>query len=118
MLQIYIATPRLTGSKAYSKASQVRQEVNSSLEDLPDSFAKMDMYLQSYPKDANIVKASTNLVLAIFKAIENSIKFYTSVQGEIAAEPSTFSANGMPQPREPASQSSQARSTKQSSSRA
>ncbi|KAJ3466703.1 hypothetical protein MRS44_004267 [Fusarium solani] len=69
---------------AYSKASQVRQEVNSSLEDLPDSFAKMDMYLQSYPKDANIVKASTNLVLAIFKAIENSIKFYTSVQAKRA----------------------------------
>ncbi|KAM0424977.1 hypothetical protein ACHAPT_009778 [Fusarium lateritium] len=65
---------------AYSKASQVRQEVNSSLEDLADSFAKMDIFLQSYPKDANIIRASTNLVLAIFKPIENSIKFYTSVQ--------------------------------------
>lgn len=110
--------PRLTVFEAYSKASQVRQEVNSSLEDLPDSFAKMDMYLQSYPKDANIIKASTDLVLAIFKAIENSIKFYTSVQGGIAAKPPTFSANGMLQRREPVWRFSQAHSTKQSSSRA
>lgn len=67
-------------AKTYVKASEVRHEVNSSLESLPDAFVKIDLYLQSYPRDTNIVKASENLVFSIFKAIENSIKFYTSVQ--------------------------------------
>ncbi|XEV04590.1 hypothetical protein FSHL1_009877 [Fusarium sambucinum] len=69
---------------AYSKASEVRDDVVSSLEGLPACFAKIDLYLQSFPKDDNVIKASTDLVLAVFGAVENSIKFYTSVQGNRA----------------------------------
>ncbi|KAF5020732.1 hypothetical protein F66182_7234 [Fusarium sp. NRRL 66182] len=71
-------------AKAYKQASEVREEVKSAFEDLPDLFAKTDFYLHSYPKDANIIEASVNLVLAVFKAIENSIKFYTSTQAKRA----------------------------------
>ncbi|RGP68714.1 hypothetical protein FSPOR_5185 [Fusarium sporotrichioides] len=69
---------------AYSKASEVRDEVVSSLEGLPACFAKIDLYLGSFPQDDNVVKASTDLVLAVFEAVESSIKFYTSVQGQQA----------------------------------
>ncbi|UZP36825.1 hypothetical protein NXS19_004641 [Fusarium pseudograminearum] len=65
---------------AYSKASEVRDEVISSLESLPACFGKIDLYLQTFQKDKNVIKASTDLVAAVFEAVENSIKFYTSVQ--------------------------------------
>lgn len=41
----------------------------------------MDFYLQSYPKDQNIHMACVDLVVAVFKAIEEAIEFYTSAQG-------------------------------------
>ncbi|EKJ77467.1 hypothetical protein FPSE_02340 [Fusarium pseudograminearum CS3096] len=66
--------------EAYSKASEVRDEVTSSLESLPACFAKIDLYLQTFEKDENVIKASTDLVVAVFEAVECSIKFYTSVQ--------------------------------------
>ncbi|KAL6918441.1 hypothetical protein FSST1_009936 [Fusarium sambucinum] len=69
---------------AYSKASEVRDGIICRMEDLPACFAKIDLYLRSFPKDDNVVKASTDLVLAVFEAVENSIKFYTSIQAKRA----------------------------------
>lgn len=63
--------------------SEVREEMTTSFDDLPEAFEKMDFYLQTYPKDENIVSASCSLVCAIFNAIENAIAFYTSHQGKV-----------------------------------
>ncbi|KAI0457387.1 hypothetical protein F5B21DRAFT_93390 [Xylaria acuta] len=65
---------------AYRQAAEVRETVNSGFDDLPEVFAIMDFYLKSYPKDQNILTASVDLVLAIFKAIEEAVGFYTSAQ--------------------------------------
>ena len=42
----------------------------------------MDFYLQMYPDDLVIALASTDLVVAMFKAIENAVIFYTSCRGK------------------------------------
>ncbi|GJC94820.1 hypothetical protein ColKHC_03646 [Colletotrichum higginsianum] len=68
---------------AYRQVSEVREEVTTSFDELPEAFEKMDFYLQTYRKDENIVSASCNLVCAIFRAIENAIAFYTSHQGKV-----------------------------------
>ncbi|WQF76560.1 hypothetical protein CDEST_01574 [Colletotrichum destructivum] len=70
---------------AYRQVSEVREEVTTSFDDLPEAFEKMDFYLQTYRKDENIVSASCNLVCAIFRAIENAIAFYTSHQAKRAS---------------------------------
>ncbi|RYP66421.1 hypothetical protein DL771_007830 [Monosporascus sp. 5C6A] len=69
---------------AYRQAAEVRETVNSGFDDLPEGFARMDFYCKSYRKDQNIFMASVYLVLAIFKAIEEAVKFYTSVQAKHA----------------------------------
>ncbi|TRX87794.1 hypothetical protein FHL15_011316 [Xylaria flabelliformis] len=61
-------------------SSEVRETVNSGFDDLPEVFARIDFYFRSYPMDQNILMASVGLVLAIFKAIEEAIRFYTSSQ--------------------------------------
>ncbi|KAI0468397.1 hypothetical protein F4859DRAFT_490319 [Xylaria cf. heliscus] len=69
---------------AYCQAAEVRETVNSGFDDLPEAFARMDFYFKSYPTDQNILKASVGLVLAIFKAIEEAVGFYTSAQAKRA----------------------------------
>ncbi|KAK7953132.1 hypothetical protein PG988_013826 [Apiospora saccharicola] len=71
---------------AYRQAATVRETVNSGFDDLPETFARMEFYLKSYPKDENIFGALIDLVFAIFKAIEEAICFYTSAQGSLAAK--------------------------------
>ncbi|KAK7994754.1 hypothetical protein PG990_013527 [Apiospora arundinis] len=71
---------------AYYQAAAVRETVNSGFDDLPDTFIRMDFYLKTYPKDENILRASIDLVLAIFKAIEEAVKFYTSPQAKHAGQ--------------------------------
>lgn len=81
--------------KAYRQASEVRETVNTGFDDLPEVFIRIDFYFQSYPRDSNIFMASVELVLVIFKAIEEAVRFYTSPQGtsvqslliNIASEP-------------------------------
>ncbi|MBE3049088.1 hypothetical protein IMZ48_42625 [Candidatus Bathyarchaeota archaeon] len=46
----------------------------------------MDFYLQEYPDDQVIASASVDLVVAMFKAIENVVIFYTSSKGEFRLE--------------------------------
>lgn len=86
--------------KAYGQTVEAREEINSSLDDLPGSFANIDFSLRSYPEDRNIEEASVNLVLSILKAVEKSIKFYTSVQGELLH--SDQSSSPFPSPPPPA----------------
>jgi hypothetical protein len=71
----------LTARQAYGQTVETREEINSSLDELPGSFANIDFSLRSYVEDRNIEKASVDLVLAILKSVEKSIKFYTSTQG-------------------------------------
>ncbi|KAK8001000.1 hypothetical protein PG991_013222 [Apiospora marii] len=66
---------------AYRQAATVRDTVHSGFDDLPETFGRMEFYLKSYPKDQNILEALIDLVLAIFKAVEEAIRFYTSAQG-------------------------------------
>ncbi|KAI0872212.1 hypothetical protein GGS24DRAFT_468408 [Hypoxylon argillaceum] len=65
---------------AYRQASEVRETVNTGFDDLPEVFTRIDFYFQSYPRDSNIFMASVELVLVIFKAIEEAVRFYTSPQ--------------------------------------
>ncbi|KAK8118089.1 uncharacterized protein PG998_006370 [Apiospora kogelbergensis] len=69
---------------AYRQAASVRETVNSGFDDLPETFVTMDFNLKAYPKDGNILAASIDLVLAIFKAIEEAVRFYTSAQAKHA----------------------------------
>ncbi|KAK7423574.1 hypothetical protein QQX98_001032 [Neonectria punicea] len=71
-------------SDAYRQTAEVRETVNSEFDDLPDSFATMSFYFEAYPDDESIVVASVDLVFAIFKAIEEAVKFYTSIQAKRA----------------------------------
>ncbi|KAK6857868.1 hypothetical protein PG995_005567 [Apiospora arundinis] len=71
---------------AYCQAAAVRETVNSGFDDLPETFVRVDFYLKTYPKDDNILKASIDLVLAIFKAIEEAVRFYTSPQAKHAGQ--------------------------------
>ncbi|KAI1748401.1 hypothetical protein F4782DRAFT_534505 [Xylaria castorea] len=69
---------------AYRQAAEVRETVNSGFDDIPEVFARMDFYFKSYPKDQNILMASVGLVLTIFKAVEEAVRFYTSAQAKHA----------------------------------
>ena len=61
--------------------TETRSKANSGFDDLPVSLGTMDFYLQMYPDDPVIIEASVNLVVAMFKAIENSVAFYTGHKG-------------------------------------
>ncbi|KAK8054512.1 hypothetical protein PG994_009579 [Apiospora phragmitis] len=69
---------------AYRQAATVRETVHSGFDDLPETFVRIEFYMKSYPKDENILAVSIDLVLAIFKAIEEAIGFYTSAQAKHA----------------------------------
>jgi hypothetical protein len=68
--------------EAYAQASETRETATSSLNDLTVSFEIIDLSFRSYPEDENILQCSISLVLAVFKAIEAAVKFYTSSQGK------------------------------------
>ncbi|KAJ8110804.1 hypothetical protein ONZ43_g5783 [Nemania bipapillata] len=67
---------------AYCQAAEIRETVNTGFDDLPEAFARIEFYFNSFAKDRNIFIASVELVLYIFKAIEEAIRFYTSTQGK------------------------------------
>ncbi|EFX02414.1 hypothetical protein CMQ_2463 [Grosmannia clavigera kw1407] len=67
---------------AVKVASEVRKEVNSfDGEKLDQLFADIEVFLGTYPKDENIKKASVDLVVAILKAVEDAIGFFTKHSG-------------------------------------
>jgi hypothetical protein len=59
----------------------VREAVITGFDDLPTHFATADFLFGNYAKDSNIVRASVVFVLAVFKAVEEAVLFYTSKQG-------------------------------------
>ncbi|KAF6807172.1 hypothetical protein CSOJ01_08360 [Colletotrichum sojae] len=69
---------------AYRQVAEVREEVTTSFDDLPEVFEKLDFYISTYPKDQNIITASKNLVRATFIAVENAVAFYISPQAKRA----------------------------------
>ncbi|KAI1130784.1 hypothetical protein F5Y10DRAFT_234803 [Nemania abortiva] len=69
---------------AYRQAAEVRETVNTGFDDLPEVFAKIDFYFKSYPDDRNISIICVDLVLTIFRAIEEAVIFYTSAQAKRA----------------------------------
>ncbi|KAI0100560.1 hypothetical protein GGR51DRAFT_532420 [Nemania sp. FL0031] len=69
---------------AYCQAAEVRETVNTGFDDLPEVFARIEFYFKSYPDDGNISIVSVDLALAIFKAIEEAVIFYTSAQAKRA----------------------------------
>ncbi|KAK1993592.1 hypothetical protein LX36DRAFT_661366 [Colletotrichum falcatum] len=69
---------------AYRQASEVREELATSFDELPEAFENMEFYRQTYREDENIASASCNLVCAVLTAIENAVAFYTSHQAKRA----------------------------------
>jgi hypothetical protein len=59
----------------------VREAVITGFDDLPTHFATTDFLFGNYVEDSNIVRASVAFVLAVFKAVEEAVLFYTSKQG-------------------------------------
>ncbi|KAF4865650.1 hypothetical protein CGCSCA1_v013898 [Colletotrichum siamense] len=50
---------------AYQKATEVREEMQTSFENLAEVFEEIDFSMRTYPKDQNIVAASTRLICTI-----------------------------------------------------
>ncbi|KAK2054093.1 hypothetical protein LY76DRAFT_597262 [Colletotrichum caudatum] len=86
--EVDIAKPVIGAIKvvldAYRQVSEVREEVTTSFDELPEAFENIEFYLQTYGEDENIALASCNLVCAVLNAIEHAIAFYTSHQAKRA----------------------------------
>ncbi|TGO71995.1 hypothetical protein BELL_0504g00070 [Botrytis elliptica] len=69
-------------NQAYQNAMKVREVINDGFDDLSTgiAFIDIDFYVTQFPNDPNIIKASEDLVLAIFKAVEHAIGFYIGHQ--------------------------------------
>ncbi|KAF2684959.1 hypothetical protein K458DRAFT_366444 [Lentithecium fluviatile CBS 122367] len=64
----------------FQVASNARQEITATFEEgsLEDIFAKIEVFVATFPKDENITSASVNLLACILKAIEEGIAFFLS----------------------------------------
>ncbi|KAK2033096.1 hypothetical protein LX32DRAFT_130447 [Colletotrichum zoysiae] len=86
--EVDIAKPVIGAIKvvldAYRQVSEVREEVTTSFDELPEAFENIEFYLQTYGDDENIASASCHLVCAILNAIEHAIAFYISHQAKRA----------------------------------
>ncbi|RAL59788.1 hypothetical protein DID88_000417 [Monilinia fructigena] len=86
-----IASPIVAAVKvllgAYQNAAKVRELINDGFDDLSTgtAFIDIDFYVTQFPNDPNIFKASQDLVLAIFKAVEHAIGFYVGHQSKDAS---------------------------------
>ncbi|KFA78914.1 hypothetical protein S40288_11393 [Stachybotrys chartarum IBT 40288] len=69
---------------AYRQVSQTREELETSFEDLPEVFEKINFYVPTFPDDTNITKASSKLFRSVLVAIESAIAFYTGHQAKRA----------------------------------
>ncbi len=50
--------------------------MQSAFDDLDMMFSEIELFLQAFPDDENIVKASVDLIMATFSAIEAVIGFF------------------------------------------
>ncbi|KAK1762140.1 hypothetical protein QBC33DRAFT_581943 [Phialemonium atrogriseum] len=83
-----VATPvlgvvNLLMTYAWKEAAKVRDQVSTEIDKLGKGvlFANMRQYYETFKDDQNIINASVNLLLTIFKALEGAIGFYISQQG-------------------------------------
>lgn len=79
-----VCSKHLTMMKILQTASKIRQLVRTSFEDdaLEKSFAKVEIYLATFPQDENIEIASVALIACVLKAVELSIAFLLSSTGK------------------------------------
>ncbi|KAK3987004.1 hypothetical protein QBC44DRAFT_352083 [Cladorrhinum sp. PSN332] len=63
--------------EAVKKAAEIRKVIEGSFDDLDFMFSEIELYLQTYPDDKNIETASTDIVVAVFAAIESVVGFLT-----------------------------------------
>ncbi|RCI10014.1 hypothetical protein L249_8697 [Ophiocordyceps polyrhachis-furcata BCC 54312] len=79
-----VASPVVGGIKvlleAYKRAADFRREIDTEFDDLSDAFVDIEFNVTRFPGDENIIAASEKLLLAILKAIEHTICFYTAYQ--------------------------------------
>jgi len=73
----------LRSVKAAKKTTGMRREVSLALEELDQNFEDVEAYAVIFPSNENIVRASLNLLVAMFKAIENLIGYFIKNKGEI-----------------------------------
>ena len=76
--------PRIINDiKIVQTAANFRQLVRGSFEEnaLEKSFAKVEIYLATFPGDENIERASVSLIACILKAVELAIAFLLSSTG-------------------------------------
>lgn len=69
--------------KTVQIAANLRELVQASFEEnaLEKSFAKVEVYLATFPGDENIERASVSLIACILKAVELAIAFLLSSTG-------------------------------------
>jgi hypothetical protein len=70
----------------------VRKKVTETFDTdgMEKAFGDAELFLALFPKDENIKKASTELVVATFKAVEDTIGFFIRRSGVYSALPSQF----------------------------
>ncbi|EXJ72273.1 uncharacterized protein A1O5_04777 [Cladophialophora psammophila CBS 110553] len=62
--------------EAVQKAAEVRKEMQCAFDDIDIMFSEIELFLQAFPGDENIVQASVELIMATFSAIEAVIGFF------------------------------------------
>jgi hypothetical protein len=62
-------------------AAKVRETVLESLNDLIIIFGDVELFLATFPQDANIRRSSIELTVTTLVAIENAIGFFLSNEG-------------------------------------
>lgn len=63
--------------KAARSASSVRNTVNDAFDQVEKMFADIELFIQMYPEDGNIERASIDLLTSTLFAAENVIGFFT-----------------------------------------
>lgn len=67
--------------QAMSTAAKARQDVLKSLADLDRTFADINRFAATFPRDPHVKEASVALVVAIFQAVERAISFFAQSTG-------------------------------------
>lgn len=71
----------MVSGQAAQAASNIRKTMVSSFDDVDKIFAEVELFLQIYPGDENIEKASIKLIADTLLAAENVIGFFLKGTG-------------------------------------
>lgn len=69
--------------KAAAKAVKLRQDMVAAFDDIDRKFAEVEVYLQAFDGDENILAASTDLIVAVLYAVELVLGFFVSSMCEL-----------------------------------